>query len=138
MKEFHALHDSLHDYADDALLAESDVTIDFESLDSERAHRIVIVGPEPGHAVLASWVVPARARGRLQFVAPPAGSYRMTSPGHPELEGEIRFADDGARAISIRVPESEHRFERLGVSGWSEVARRVADVSPTAPTTAAG
>jgi signal transduction histidine kinase len=53
----------------------------------------------------------------------------MTSPGHPELEGEIRFAGDGARAISIRLPESEHRFERLGVSGWSEVARRVADAS---------
>ncbi len=79
--------------------------------------------------MLASRVVPARARARLQFAAPPAGSYRMTSPGHPELEGEIRFADDGARAISIRVPESEHRFERLGVSGWSEAARRVADAS---------
>jgi signal transduction histidine kinase len=128
-KEWGAVHDALHEYADDALLAGSTVTIEFESLDPARTHRIVIVGPERGQPVLASRVVPAGGRATLQFVAPPPGSYRMTSPGHPELEGEIRFADDGARTVSIRLTEAEHRFQRVGEGGLSAVARRVADAS---------
>ena len=35
VKESGSLHDSLHDYADDALLAESDVTIQFENHNHE-------------------------------------------------------------------------------------------------------
>src|SRR5207244_259747 len=94
-----------------------------------RAQRFAIVRPAGRPAVIASRVVPALGRASLQFVAPAAGSYRMTAPGHPQLEGEIRFAVDGTRSATIRIQESQHRFERVGPRGLSEVAHRIADAS---------
>jgi signal transduction histidine kinase len=129
VKEFGSLHQSLHDSADDALLAESDVTIQLEHLDRETPHHLMILGGGGQPRVLAGSVVQGEGRAIYRFVAPPAGSYRLTSVDDPDLDGEIRFAADGTRSVSIRVPQGQHRFERVGAAGWSEVAHRVADAS---------
>ena len=128
VREFRPIHDALHEYADDALLARTDVQIEFENLDARRPHRILIVGTDSA-PVYTSAAVPPRGRATFQFVAPPAGSYRLTSPGMEEMESEIRFAGDGARSTAIRVGETQHRFERPDSRGWAGVARRVADAS---------
>lgn len=129
VKEFGSLHGSFHDYADDALRAESEVAIHFENLGADHPRRLVIFGLEGEPPVLPATAGAGVGPVTYRFVAPPAGSYRMSSLGSPDLEGEIRFADDGAGSVSIRVAEHQDRFERLGSTGWSEVARRVADAS---------
>ena len=129
VKEFGALHGSLHDYADDALLANADVTIEFENLDSEHSHQVLILGNVGQLPVLEAARLAGNACTTYTFVAPPPGAYRMTSSGHPELEGEIRFADDGARSVSISLQSGTQRFERVGGSWTSEVAGRVAEAS---------
>jgi signal transduction histidine kinase len=135
VKEVDSLHRSLHEYAHDALRAKSKVTIQFENLDPDFAHRIVIRGDAHRAPVFVGPNVLPHGRTTLQFVAPAAGSYRMTSPGRPEhaghvdVESEVRFAGDGARSMSLRVPEAQSRFERPGMSGWREVSRRIADAS---------
>lgn len=129
VKEFSALDKSLHDYADDALLAGKDVAIEFENHDHETPRRLVVHGRAGRPPVFEGSIVPGGGRATYRFVAPPAGSYDLTSDGPPDVEGEIRFADDGAKSAFIRVHEGQDRFERVGPSGWSAVAGRVADAS---------
>ena len=129
VKEFSSLHESLHNHANDALLANASVTIEFESLDAEHTHQILILGHDEQPSVLEAASLAPNARMTYTFVAPPAGSYRMTSSGHPDLENEIRFTDDGARSVSISVQSGTQPFERVSGSWSSEVARRVADAS---------
>ncbi len=129
LKEFGSLHQSAHDYADDALLAESGVRIQLEVHHLERPQRLVILGRAGQPPVLSRRVVPGEHQAMLRFASPPSGSYRMRLVGEPDVSGEIRFADDGARSASIGVPAGQHRFEREGPTGWAEVAHRMADAS---------
>ena len=129
VKESSSVHRTLHEYADDALLAENDVSIRLENFHVGRPHRLVIHGHDGRPPVFSGSVAPGERWTTFRFVSPPAGSYSMTVVGDPDLLGEIRFAADGARAVSIRVLDGRHRFERIGATGWSEVAHRVADAS---------
>ncbi len=122
-------HRTLHDSADDALLAENTVSIRLENFDGAKAHRLVIHGHRGRPPVFAGSIAPGERRATFRFVSPPAGAYSMTEVGDPDLSGEIRFANDGARSMAIRVPDGRHRFERTGAPGWTEVARQVADAS---------
>ena len=129
VKESGSLHGILHDHADDALLAESDVRIQFQNSTVGTPHRFVIHGRSGRPPVFAGSIASGEQRATFRFVSPPAGSYAMTEVGDPDLLGEIRFADDGTRSAAIRVPDGRHRFERTGASGWPEFASRVADAS---------
>ncbi len=129
VKESGSVHRILHDYAHDALLAESDVSIRLENFHVGRPHRLVIHGRSGRPPVFAGSIAPGEQRATFRFVSPPAGSYSMTAFGDPNLLGEIRFATDGARSVAIHVPDGRHRFERIGDTGWPAVAHRVADAS---------
>ena len=129
--EFDGLHDSLHEFADDALLANNVVTIDFQNFDSKQAHRIVILGREGGRPVFSGPLVPSHGRRTFRFRAPRVGSYWLASrpdpDGDPLFKREIRFAEHGAQSIALRVPsETQHRFERIDERGWEGGAGRVA------------
>ncbi len=125
VKEFSSVHDSLHDYADDALRAERQVTIEFENVDVDNAHSIRILGRAGGPEVVSVAVAPG-ARVTKTFTAPSAGTNRVVMLGH-DVESEIRFADDGAATASLLL--DLHRLERGDTEGWSGVARKVADAS---------
>ena len=129
VKESGSVHRILHDADDDALLAESTVSIRLENFNGEKAHRIVIHGRGGRPPVFAGSIAPGERRATFRFVSPAAGAYSMTEVGDPDLSGEIRFADDGARSMAIRVPDGRHRLERIGATGWPEVARQMADAS---------
>ncbi len=129
IKEFGSLHRTVHDYANDALLAESDVSIRLENPDVARPQRLVIHGRGERLPVSAGSIAPGERWATFRFVSPPAGSYSMTAVGDPDRSGEISFADDGARSATIRVPHGRNRFERIGATGWPEVAQRVAEAS---------
>src|SRR5205807_9689240 len=67
----------------------------------------------------------------FRFRAPDAGSYWLVSQdapaAHIHFQREIRFAEQGARSIAVRVPsETQHRFERIGEHGLKGLAGRVA------------
>jgi signal transduction histidine kinase len=129
VREVKPAHDALHRVADDALLAESAVSVHVDDAHREPAHRVLVIG-RAGEIPLRAGAVTATGHGStFRFESPPAGSYTVTSVGHPELEGELRFANDGSRSVSLHVPHGQHRFERAGAAGWSEIARRVADAS---------
>ena len=129
-KEFHGVHDALHEFAGDALLANNEVSMHFENFDTN-AHRIAILGPSDEPAAFASPLVPPHGRRTFRFRAPVAGSYSLVAQdkpgGHIHFQQEIRFAEHGGRSIALRVPsEKQQRFERLDERGWKGVAGRVA------------
>ena len=72
VKEFDGVHDAVHDFADDALLADGTVTAEFENPDEDRARRVVILNGEPGPPVLIARV-PAQGRATYRFRAPAPG-----------------------------------------------------------------
>lgn len=133
--EIDSWHSGLHHYADDTLLAKGRVSIQFENLDPDFSRRIEIRPNKGRRPVFRSPDAPPLSRVTMEFVAPAAGSYRLTSPGEPKhaghdnIESEVRFTDKGARELSLRVPAGQHRLERVGESGWKGVARRIADAS---------
>ncbi|MEO6467994.1 MAG: hypothetical protein ABIP21_02755 [Acidimicrobiia bacterium] len=129
VKESGSIHRILHDSADDALLAESNVSIRLENFDRAKAHRLVIHGRSGRPPVFGASIAPGERQVTLRFVSPPAGAYSLSEVGDPDLSGEIRFSDDGARSMAIRVLDGRHRIERIGATRWPEVARQVADAS---------
>jgi hypothetical protein len=119
VKEFDHLHDRLHEYADDALLANNFVAIEFRNGDSNTAHRIAVLDKESERPVFRGTPVPSGDRRSFRFRAPGAGSYWLVSQAAPashiHFKQEIRFAEQGARSIAVRVPSAtQHRFERIG------------------------
>jgi signal transduction histidine kinase len=129
VKESGWLHEQVHEIADDALLAEHEVTIRVRHDHHEPVPRLVIVGRAGEDPLVVRPVITSGRQATFEFRSPAAGSYTMTAGGHPDLKGEIRFADDGARSVAVRVPHGQTRFERVGTGGWSEVAHRVGDAS---------
>ena len=129
VKESGALHDELHDLADDSLRAKSRVTLRVDNVDPERAQRFVILGGSRRGPLLPAAVVARGQQATFRFRSPPPGSYTMKAIGTQEMAGEVRFTDDGAAAMTIRLPHGRHPFERAGATGWPGVAHRVADAS---------
>ncbi|MDZ4828492.1 MAG: hypothetical protein SGJ13_18790 [Actinomycetota bacterium] len=125
VKEFSGMHGSLHDYADDALRADGEVLVEFENIDVDDAHSIVILGRDGGPVVASAGVAPGGNVTRT-ITAPSAGVNRVVMPGF-DVEGEIRFTDDGRTSASFEL--DLRRVERADTDGWSGVARKVADAS---------
>jgi signal transduction histidine kinase len=123
-----SLHRALHARADDTLRAGRDVTIHFENRDPEARYNITLLGPD-GRPLFSGEVVRGPTRIDYEFAAPPAGSYRIVSALHPEVVSELRFSDDGADELTIRIPEWEGRFVKGNARGWDAFAQKVADAS---------
>ena len=125
-----SLHDLLHEQADDALKAGAPVTIHFEDRDDDEETRNLVL-LRPDGELLYSGPYPHD----VTALAP--GSYRMVSGHDPDpLEGELRFAEEGADSVTIQVPKAGDRLVKVGTTGWAGVAQRVADASHEADGTA--
>src|SRR4051812_12237731 len=125
--EVGALHRALHEQAGGDLRASGEVAIHFENARPGEVNNLVVLG-ERG-TVYSGPAVAGVASAEYKFPAPPAGSYRMVSMPHAKTAGELRFTDDGPRSLTVKVPHAGNRFEKIGPTGWSAVAGRVADAS---------
>ena len=125
------LHRSLHERAGDALRADHEVTVHFENRIADESFNVMLFGHDPKKKkpIFSGRVVVGRGRADYRFTAPPPGSYRIESALHPEVVGELRFTEDGADALGIRVNRYEGRFAKVGAHGWNGVAQRIADAS---------
>ena len=128
-KEFGSVHETLHDVSGDALRADSSVTIAIENHDPATRHRLAITTVAGSERLIVNEPVPSHLRDTMEFVAPPAGTYRLISLDDPEMQEELRFAPDGSSTLAVRISAEHHQFERFEAGWWPEVSRRVADAS---------